>query len=74
MSKGELTSKEAERVRGRILVLECFVCGGVANLDLKLFGNLCRSGRTTNVLTPGEIEIVDGCAKGSRRGLQSHLE
>ena len=58
VQKGEITSKEAERVRGRMLFFECFVCGRVANLDLKLFGNLCRSGRTTNVLTTGEIEIV----------------
>ena len=58
VQKGEITSKEAERVRGRMLFFECFVYGRVANLDLKLFGNLCRSGRTTNVLTTGEIEIV----------------
>ena len=56
--KGEISVKEAERIRGRMLFFECFVCGRVANLDLKLFGNLCRAGRTTNTLTPGEIEIV----------------
>ena len=55
---GELSAKEAERIRGRLLFFECFVCGRVANLDLKLFGNLCRSGRTTNSLTLEEIEIV----------------
>ena len=42
MTKGELTSKEAERVRGRMLFFECFIYGRVANLDLKLFGDLCR--------------------------------
>ena len=57
-NKGEILSKEAERIRGRMLFFECFVCGRVANLDLKLFRNLCRAGRTTSALTTGEIEIV----------------
>ena len=43
-NKGEILSKEAERIRGRMLFFECFVCGRVANLDLKLFRNLCRAG------------------------------
>lgn len=56
--RGEISAKEAERIRGRMLFFECFVCGRVANLDLNLCGNLCRAGRTTNTLTSGEIEIV----------------
>ena len=56
--RGEISAKEAERIRGRMLFFECFVCGRVANLDLKLFGNLCRAGRTSNTLTTAEIEIV----------------
>ena len=58
LSKGELTSKEAERIRGRMLFFECFVYGRVANLDLKLFGDLCRLGRTSPVLSPKELRVV----------------
>lgn len=46
-----------------MLFFECFVCGRVANLDLKLFGDLCRDGRTTNTLTNDEIEIVKRLCK-----------
>ena len=55
---GAISPKEAEGVRGRMLFFECFVFGRVANLDLKLFGDLCRMGRVTNILTIDEFRIV----------------
>ena len=58
LDKGELQNKEAERIRGRMLFFECFVYGRVANLDLKLFGDLCRLGRTSPILTDSEKLVV----------------
>eukprot|EP00435_Cladocopium_sp_Y103_P073476 s702_g43.t2 len=56
--KKEISSKEAERVRGRMLFFECFVSGRTANFDLKQFSNLCRLGRTSSTLTEDEVLIV----------------
>eukprot|EP00435_Cladocopium_sp_Y103_P064795 s1396_g26.t1 len=56
--KKELSAKEAERVRGRMLFFECFVFGRTSNFDLKQFSNLCRLGRTTSALTEHEILVV----------------
>ena len=53
-TEGELSSKEAERIRGRMLFFECFVHGRVASLDLKLFEDLCKLGRTSPVLLPDD--------------------
>ena len=55
---GELTAKDAERLRGRLLFFESFVFGRVANLTLKQFGDLCRLGRTSSKLSPAEVEVV----------------
>ena len=53
-----LTTKEAERLRGRLLFFESFVFGREANLTLKNFSNLCRMGRTASELTSKEVEVV----------------
>ena len=58
IQKGEITQKEAERIRGRMIFFECFVFGRIANLDLKRFGDLCRAGRTTNTLSLEEVQVV----------------
>ena len=58
LEKGEITSKEAERLRGRMLFFESFVFGRIANLCLKQFGDLCRTGRTTSKLAPAELVVV----------------
>ena len=58
IQKGDLTQKEAERIRGRMLFFECFVFGRIANLDLKLFGDLCRAGRATSRVSTDEIQVV----------------
>jgi hypothetical protein len=42
INNGELSTKEAERVMGRMISFDCYVFGRIANLDLKEFGNLCR--------------------------------
>eukprot|EP00435_Cladocopium_sp_Y103_P016841 s3633_g4.t1 len=55
----ELSAKEAERIRGRMIFFECFVFGRTANFDLKQFSNLCRLGRNTNALTDDEVSIVE---------------
>jgi len=58
IGRRELTTKEAERIRGRMIFFECFVFGRTANLALKQFGNLCRLGRTTSALNTGEVAVV----------------
>jgi hypothetical protein len=58
VSNGQLSTKEAERVRGRMIFFECYVFGRIANLDLKEFGNLCRLGRTSCILDECEILVV----------------
>ena len=58
ISNGQLSTKEAERVRGRMIFFECYVFGRIANLDLKEFGNLCRLGRTSCVLDECENFVV----------------
>ena len=58
LENGEITTKEAERLRGRMLFFESFVFGRIANLSLKQFGDLCRAGRTTCKLAPSELTVV----------------
>ena len=58
LEKGEISPKEAERLRGRMLFFESFVFGRIANLCLKQFGDLCRAGRTSSKLTPAELVVV----------------
>ena len=58
LDKGELTTKEAERVRGRMIFFECFVFGRTSNLAIKQFGELRRAGRSTDVLTGEQTDVV----------------
>ena len=51
IQKGDITQKEAERIRGRNDFFEFFELGRIANLDLELFGDLCRAGRSTSTLS-----------------------
>ena len=58
VAKRELSVKEAERLRGRMLFYESFVFGRVANLSLKRFGDLCRLGRMSTKLSDSEVGVV----------------
>ena len=51
IQKGDLTQKEAEKIRGRNDFFEFFKLGSIANLDLELFGDLCRAGHSTSTLS-----------------------
>ena len=42
LTAGKLSTKLAERLRGRMVFYECFAAGRT-NLLLKKFGSLCRS-------------------------------
>jgi hypothetical protein len=57
-SRGELATKDAERVRGRMLFFECYVFGRIGNLALKQFGNLYHLGRTSSVLDEDGVRVV----------------
>ena len=59
VKKGEISVKEADRLRGRMLFFESFVFGRIANLSLRQFGDLCRLGRTTHKLSLAELEVVE---------------
>jgi hypothetical protein len=64
INNGELSTKEAERVMGRMISFDCYVFGRIANLDLKEFGNLCRLGLTSSILDECEISVVQKCLPG----------
>ena len=46
-----LTTKHAERLRGRLVFFECFSSGRVTNFFLKKFGELCVNSRRSDELT-----------------------
>ena len=77
INNGELSTKEAERVMGRMISFDCYVFGRIANLDLKEFGNLCRLGLTSSILDECEISVVQklfdrlGSAKPTPLGINN---
>ena len=50
LEKNEIDSKQAERLRGRMIFFEGFAYGRTANAALKSFGKACTGPRTTAVL------------------------
>lgn len=49
---GEISTTDAERIRGRMVFFECYVFD-----DLKRFGNLCRMGRVCKLSEP-ELQVA----------------
>ena len=58
LTAGKLSTKLAERLRGRMVFYECFAAGRTTNLLLKKFGSLCRSQRFIEDLTSEECELI----------------
>ena len=58
LSNKKLSTKMAERLRGRMVFYECFAAGRTTNLLLKNFGNLCRSQRFVEDLTEDECDLI----------------
>jgi len=58
LSNKKLSTKMAERLRGRMVFYECFAAGSTANLLLNNFGNLCRSRRFFEDLTGDECDTI----------------
>ena len=54
----QLSSKGAERLRGRMVFYECFAAGRTTNLLLKNFGELCKHQRFVEDLTLDECSLI----------------
>ena len=74
IQRGDITPKEADRARGRMIFFECVSFGGIANLDLELFGDLCRAGRTTSTLSVGEIQVIQHSCQRVQTGTAMSME
>ena len=53
----QLSPKEAQRLRGRMIFFECYTFGRAANLLIKQFGKLCREEHSSK-LSAQDLEVV----------------
>ena len=53
----QLSPKEAQRLRGRMIFFECYTFGRAANLWLKQFGRLCRDDHVAT-LSESDLSVI----------------